>query len=59
MTKKEEWPMNKPIPHMMDVGGTLVEGMPRAHPTLRVQLRVDVETYKKLGIPLTLAICFW
>ena len=42
--KKEElkWPVNKAIPHMMDVGGTLVEAMPRAHPTLRVQLRVDV-----------------
>ena len=54
--KKEElkWPVNKAIPHMMDVGGTLVEAMPRAHPTLRVQLRVDVETYRKLGIPLIL-----
>ena len=52
--KKMEWPVNKPIPHMLDVGGTLVEAMPRVHPTLRVQLRVDVETYKKLGIPLRL-----
>ena len=39
---------------MMDVGGTLVEGMPRAHPTLRVQLRVDVEKYKTMGISLKL-----
>ena len=48
MKKKVDWPVNKPIPHMMDVGGTMVEGMPRAHPTMRVQLKVDIETYKEL-----------
>ena len=58
MKKRVDWPVNKPIPHMMDVGGTLVEGMPRAHPTMRVQLKVDVGTYKKLGIPLMLGRSF-
>ena len=49
-----EWPAERPIPHMMDVGGTMVEAMPRAHPTMRVQLKVDVGTYRELGIPLKL-----
>ena len=52
--EKVEWPVNKPIPHMMDVEGTMVEAMPRAHPTLMVELKVDVDTYEKLGIPLML-----
>ena len=58
VVKKMEWPVKKPIPHMMDVGGTLVKAMPRTHPTMRVQLKVDVGTYKKLGIPLMLGRSF-
>ena len=32
----------------------MVEAMPRAHPTMKVQVKVDVGTYKDLGIPLDL-----
>ena len=44
----------KPVPHMMDVDGKFVVGMPRSHPALRVQVAIDVQAYKELGLSLRL-----
>ena len=46
--------LGKPLPHMMDVEGELVVAMPRDHPKLRVQVVVDVQTYKDYGMKLQL-----
>ena len=45
---------NRPVPHMVDVGGELVVSVPREHPKLRVQMVVDAQFYKKHGLNLRL-----
>ena len=49
--------MNRPAPHMVDVGGKLVVTLPRDHPKLRVQLVLDNEFYKEHGLVLRLRRC--
>ena len=45
---------NRPVPHMVDVGGELLVALPREHPKLRVQLVVDVKFYKEHRLNLRL-----
>ena len=46
--------MTSPVPHMMDVEGKLVMAMPKSHPKMKVQIAVDVPTYKEYGLQLLL-----
>ena len=48
----------RPVPHMMDVEGKFVVGMPRSHPALKVQIAIDVQAYKELGLNLRLSKSF-
>ena len=41
---------SRPIPHMIDVDGKFIVAEPRAHPKLKVQVVVDSEVYKELGL---------
>ena len=43
---------SQPVPHMLEENGHMVVKMPRSHPGLKVQVRVNVEMYKKTGLPL-------
>ena len=52
--QSDQWPKSKLIPHMIDVGGKLVEAQPPKHPTLKIRMKLDVQTYKDLKIPLQL-----
>ena len=50
LRSQKKWPVNKPIPHFMDVKGTLVDTMARVNPVMKVQIEVDVDAYVKRGI---------
>ena len=54
VVQSDQWPKSKLIPHMIDVGGKLVEAQPPKHPTLKIRMKLDVQTYKDLKIPLQL-----
>ena len=44
--------VTKPIPHMLEEKGRMVVAMPRAHPGVRVQVKVNKDMYDKTGLPL-------
>ena len=43
---------SQPVPHMLEENGHMVVKMPRSHPGLKVQVKVNVEMYKRTGLPL-------
>ena len=47
-----------PVPHMMDVKGEFVAGMPRSHPALQVQVEIDIQAYEEFGLSLRLGRSF-
>ena len=44
--------LSQPVPHMLEENGHMVVKMPRSHPGLKVQMKVNVEMYKRTRLPL-------
>ena len=44
--------LSQPVPHMLEENGHMVVKMPRSHPGLKVQMKINVKMYKRTGLPL-------